>query len=226
MIATKKQRFSLVELIVSMSVLTIIMLALVNFYSAAQNGWTNSAKRSEMYENASAIFNIISRDIQTICYNEKYPYHQGTTSSLSFMSSTQMAPSGKYESPYFEVHYVLSSGWFSRACVADKDSNGNASSAWNPTNSSWYASPDPSTDSDSYRKIAPGITTLTFTGKNKTGGSTSSNELPAYLTVEIEMMDKNNLAAYNAITNSTAQSAFKTKNAKKFTKTYYLGDRL
>ena len=51
--------FTLLELLVSMGVFAILMLALMQFFTSAQSIWTRSNTRYDMYDNARLALNLM-----------------------------------------------------------------------------------------------------------------------------------------------------------------------
>lgn len=62
--------FTLLELIVSMGVFAILMLALMQFFTSAQSIWTRSNTRYDMYDNARLALNLMAADLQCLYYDD------------------------------------------------------------------------------------------------------------------------------------------------------------
>ena len=67
-----KSFFTLLELLVSMGVFAILMLALMQFFSSAQNIWTNSNTKTDMFDEARLAMNIIATDLQCLYYEDMH----------------------------------------------------------------------------------------------------------------------------------------------------------
>lgn len=58
-----KRFFTLLEVLVSMGVFTILMLALMQFFSAAQTVWERSGNRTETFESARLVIQMLQQDL-------------------------------------------------------------------------------------------------------------------------------------------------------------------
>ena len=90
-----RRYFTLLELLVSMGVFALLMLALMQYFSSAQNIWTMSNSKTDMYENAKIAMNIISADLMNIYYE----YGTSTDSPKTFFLVAQVKPSTSSTSP-------------------------------------------------------------------------------------------------------------------------------
>ena len=79
---SKRHFFTLLEVLVSMGVFTILMLALMQFFSAAQTVWEKSGSRTETFENARLAVQMLKQDLANAFYGD--PDHN--MSSLQFFS--------------------------------------------------------------------------------------------------------------------------------------------
>ena len=68
---TKKriQKFTIVEILVAMSVFAILMLMIMQIFGSLQGVWTNTSKRTETAQNANTIMNMIAADFQSAFYD-------------------------------------------------------------------------------------------------------------------------------------------------------------
>lgn len=78
----KRHFFTLLEVLVSMGVFTILMLALMQFFSAAQTVWEKSGSRTETFENARLAIQMLRQDLANAFYGD--PDHN--MASLQFFS--------------------------------------------------------------------------------------------------------------------------------------------
>ena len=78
----KRHFFTLLEVLVSMGVFTILMLALMQFFSAAQTVWEKSGSRTETFENARLAIQMLRQDLANAFYGD--PDHNMV--SLQFFS--------------------------------------------------------------------------------------------------------------------------------------------
>lgn len=93
-----KRCFTLLELMVSMGVFAILMLALMQFFSSAQNIWTASNTKTELYENAKIAMNLIATDLMNLYYEHGKPGDSPKTFFLAGISNTSSSPSLKLPS--------------------------------------------------------------------------------------------------------------------------------
>ena len=68
---TKKrlQKFTIVEVLVAMSVFAILMLMIMQLFGSLQNVWTTTSKRTQTTQNANLIMNMIAADLQSAYYS-------------------------------------------------------------------------------------------------------------------------------------------------------------
>ena len=67
----RRLRFTLVELIMAMAVFSILALIMMRFYSSAQQIWSKSSQRSEMYNDAHIALDLMARELQCVMYNNE-----------------------------------------------------------------------------------------------------------------------------------------------------------
>ena len=73
MTATIKKRiqnFTIVEILVAMSVFAILMLIIMQIFGSLQTVWTTTSKRTQTSQNANVIMNMIATDLQSAYYNK------------------------------------------------------------------------------------------------------------------------------------------------------------
>lgn len=64
----KKSFFTLLEVLVSMGVFSLLMLALMQFFSAAQGVWERTGNKAELFDSAKTAMDIISNDLACAYY--------------------------------------------------------------------------------------------------------------------------------------------------------------
>ena len=64
----KKSFFTLLEVLVSMGVFSLLMLALMQFFSAAQGVWERTGNKAELFESAKTTMDIIADDLTCAYY--------------------------------------------------------------------------------------------------------------------------------------------------------------
>lgn len=67
------QKFTIVEILVAMSVFAILMLIIMQIFGSLQNVWTTTSKRTETSQNANMIMNMIAADLQSAYYSVEAP---------------------------------------------------------------------------------------------------------------------------------------------------------
>jgi len=136
-----RRRFTLIEILAAMAVLVVIMAALFQFLLSAQRAWTMTETNSRAYENAQIVFEIITKDLQSVMFsttdNKEIPFYVGeatakddeTKTHLSFVAAIE--PATGAATRLCEVHYkcrTLTGSadytyWFRRACVSDTEAD-------------------------------------------------------------------------------------------------------
>ena len=85
-----KNLFTLLEVLVSMGVFSLLMLALMQFFSAAQGVWEKSGSKSELFDSARVAAQLLTEDLTTAFYGDeehdmsKYKFYQNDTTRLTF----------------------------------------------------------------------------------------------------------------------------------------------
>lgn len=144
--------FTLIDLLISMTVFAVMITFLVATCASAQRAWRAALHRTEMFENARLALDIIARDLQSIHYsNGKVPFwHKPITKPadtwddpahrnemLAFIASTAVPQSANNSSYNYEIKYqvhctnsmdVAHAGWLRRSVTGDS-----SNSPLNPT---------------------------------------------------------------------------------------------
>ncbi len=108
--------FTLLELILAMGILTVIMVIMLSFFSAAQKAWMASSANSEIYENARVAMDLMTRDLQAALYNDDnsdkgiYPFWHESDSRINFISATSIGDSADGANIIREIKYARSDG--------------------------------------------------------------------------------------------------------------------
>lgn len=89
-----KNLFTLLEVLVSMGVFALLMLALMQFFSAAQGVWEKSGSKSDLFDSARIAAQLLTDDLTTAFYGDgdhsmgdaanKYIFYKNTGSRLTF----------------------------------------------------------------------------------------------------------------------------------------------
>lgn len=83
----KKSFFTLLEVLVSMGVFSLLMLALMQFFSAAQGVWERTGNKAELFGSAKTTMDIIANDLACAYYeldhDSNYQFFQISSSDSS-----------------------------------------------------------------------------------------------------------------------------------------------
>ena len=63
------QKFTIVEILVAMSVFSVLMLIIMQIFGSLQNVWTTTSKRTQTAQNANMIMNMIAAALQSAYYD-------------------------------------------------------------------------------------------------------------------------------------------------------------
>ena len=107
----KKTFFTLLEVLVSMGVFSLLMLALMQFFSAAQGVWERTGNKAELFESAKTAMDIIANDLACAYYemdhDSNYQFFQ-----ISSSDSTQVVFAAQKEDGNAQLGYKwVSSSW-------------------------------------------------------------------------------------------------------------------
>lgn len=107
----KKSFFTLLEVLVSMGVFSLLMLALMQFFSAAQGVWERTGNKAELFESAKTTMDIIATDLACAYYemdhDSNYQFFQ-----ISSSDSTQVVFAAQKEDGNAQLGYKwVSSTW-------------------------------------------------------------------------------------------------------------------
>ena len=105
----KKSFFTLLEVLVSMGVFSLLMLALMQFFSAAQGVWERTGNKAELFESAKTAMDIIANDLACAYYemdhDSNYQFFQ-----ISSSDSTQVVFAAQKEDGNAQIAYGWDSG--------------------------------------------------------------------------------------------------------------------
>jgi len=148
----KTSYFTLLELLVSMAVFAVLIVALSVFYNSALKSTSETNSKTMIFENARIALDLMTRDIQTIYYESNpftIPFWHWKPASppsswgenrnefLAFVSSSNISPvvqnstlcEVKYQKYYSSNHDDENDGWLRRSILSD-----DAGSKWNYNN--------------------------------------------------------------------------------------------
>jgi hypothetical protein len=161
----EKKCFTLIELFVSISIFTVILLVLMNFLKTVHTASNISRGEKNVFENSRIALDLITRDIQCIYYgSDSAPFwHWKPTTPpaawgtyrnelLAFVSATSLPPNEVCTSDLCEVKYQLyyatnptdaSAGWLRRSVTGNKLTNPTRDNVkWN-FNNNYSSTPGP-----------------------------------------------------------------------------------
>ena len=118
-----KRCFTLLELMVSMGVFAILMLALMQFFSSAQNIWTASNTKTELYENAKIAMNLIATDLMNLYYEHGKPGDSPKTFFLAGIMDSSSPPKGELQDKTKEFDIIAFCTLRPEAATAISDPN-------------------------------------------------------------------------------------------------------
>ena len=233
-----KQNFTLIELVTALGVFSVIMLVMMNMFSAAQKVWTTSNAKNEVFENANIALNLIETDLQGSIYTQNLtPFANFSTSDkIAFISETSIPPNDLCTNNTSEIQYKIGTGtttgnmkgWIYRSAVGDKTTSGTDDSRFDYKD--WASSGSTSIfNSAPWTKVIPYVTELKFsTYKQSTAGlvqispsDTDFTNFPLIVIIKLTILDKNSWLKYE----SSGNSDILDNNKRTFTKVVYLGQR-
>ena len=180
-----KKPFTLVEVLVAMSVLSVFLLGLMQFYSSTENVLSSGVAQTEMFERARIAMDMMANDLTCIYYS------QSDDDLTPFRSSGDSDETG-----YFEAVTVRPEKLNSRAkttIVAVK---------YQMKDNTLYYSYDPSGDNFGLEGAAPGNETELVEGVSKFSISSiygdGFNLLPAIVIIRLELIDGKSLRRIRA----------------------------
>ena len=185
-------RFTLVELIIALTVFVILIAIVMQIFKATQTSWNIADSERNIFENARIALDVIGKDIQCAYYGDgtaPFWHHEGDDSwgeykndLLAFVSVTPF-PAEPYSSDLFELKYQLyytnnphadSAGWILRSSTSNLLNLTAENNKWNfgsnfdvgfTTDNSIPVSAFTADNSSngSYDKLIPYVTSLSFT---------------------------------------------------------------
>lgn len=89
-----KNRFTLVELLVSMAVFSILLVLMMQFFSGARTLWTANEKRAAIYADATVAMDLMSQLLQSTFYSEPVAVINGSGVITEYNGGTPFAITG------------------------------------------------------------------------------------------------------------------------------------
>ena len=139
-----KNFFTLLEVLVSMGVFSLLMLALMQFFSAAQGVWDKTGSRAEMVDSARIAMSLLQDDLAASYYQNDYDGGNFQFFDYDTSNTNRIIFAAQKEDGNAEIRYLWdsSTGKLHRYIKKEADA-GFASGSPNPT---WFTRGNPSKD--------------------------------------------------------------------------------
>ncbi|MCK5803756.1 MAG: prepilin-type N-terminal cleavage/methylation domain-containing protein [Lentisphaeria bacterium] len=181
----RRRSFTLLEMLVTVGLLSILMLMLFRFFANMQNAYNHTLKGVVLADESRIAFGLIAKDLQgAIARENDMPgldirFHQPSSSQLWFVSASEGSPEAK--SSLLEIGYRLENNQLQRAFVDDSNS------AWNV-----YGDRDAAADQYGYQTVLGNVLALKFTCYTSNLTPYPPNNavsMPALVGVEMTLID-------------------------------------
>lgn len=226
-------RFTLVELMLALTVVSLLMLMLFRFLASAQMAWTLSESTSRIYENSRVAFDLLEQDVQALVTSTESGFTIGvytgnpnpadSTDCLytCFIASTE--PHDSATSRLCEISYKhhtdpsASSTQYNlqRQITCDNDTNN-----WGDflgQLSAWYLNNTIGGNYQQFEKVVGGVDSFNITYYDGSGNafaaSSDMSTMPARAVVDLTLFDE---------TKKHADPEERFKTQRTFTKIFYL----
>jgi type II secretory pathway component PulJ len=220
------KRFTMLELIVSMSALTIIMIIMMEFFSSAQKAWVASSEQADVYDNARMALDLITSDLNSINYNDSSDvnfYHSlGTTTKpeiLGFMMH--------FESKLNKIIYTINNDKNSnkyRFLTRCKDEKGDYDTKPKGSESTVFAASE-----DKFYRIIPNVCKLEFIcydkELNKLDHVSDFWKFPWYVQIKLTLMGTRSFVKWEAFKGTSKANDLLDSYGVTINKLVYLGSR-
>ena len=135
----KKSCFTLLEVLVSMGVFSLLMLALMQFFSAAQGVWEKTGTRAEMFDSARIAMETLAADLSSAYYQNDFDATQ-----IQYFAYDESNLPGKVvfaaqlEDGNAEICYSWDNGTLYRKVLKENGDETNGSPFKDVANPSWF----------------------------------------------------------------------------------------
>lgn len=238
----RRQAFSLIELMISMTILSVMVLLLLQFLASTQQLWRINRTNIRIYENSRVAFEVVERDMRSVMtseitdkqvgfyINSAYDSSSASTSLVcTFVSSVEHFDTA--DSRLCEVSYKFhtdqgatrstltpSAYDFARQMTCDNDADN-----WNFTGrpGTWYINNASSSGGPaSFEEVISGVESMEFKFYDEDDSAVAVDgqgnmTIPYRVEVNMVLFDESMANAPAAVRYSTRRS---------FTKILYLGD--
>jgi prepilin-type N-terminal cleavage/methylation domain-containing protein len=182
-----KKPFTLIEILVAMSILSVFLLGLMQFYSTTESVLSSGVDRSEMFERARVAMDMMANDLTCIYYSQ-------SEGAQAFRSSSAGSDNGYFEAVTVRPEKLNPDA--KTSIVAVKYEVGSSSGGGN----SLYYSYDSKGDNFSVSGASFGNKTELVEGVTRFSVRTISegNSLPALVVIRLELLDSKSLKRIKA----------------------------
>ena len=101
----KKSFFTLLEVLVSMGVFSLLMLALMQFFSAAQGVWERTGNKAELFDSAKTAMDILASDLACAYYEQDYDQNQFQFFDISTSDTSKIVFAAQKEGGNSAIYY-------------------------------------------------------------------------------------------------------------------------
>jgi len=245
----KIRAFTLLEVLVSMAVFTVLMLALMQFFGAAQKIWTGTGQKNIMYENARVAMDLMSRDLQCAFYEwDRVPFlytaNDPSTSydKIAFVTASGRVPNTNCISRLCEMQYYVGTAanlnYLMVTCTGEKtDANLDNTANWDfyrNSGSIGVAAAVFST-ADTAQQVIPYVTGLKFScyDKNMNSLSATPGFFPYSVKIDLTLLDRESYIKWVAMpsgggdssSDSSTTKTFRQNNERTFSRMVILGEK-
>gem|GEM_PF-1789623 len=217
--AARRCRFTLIEMLLAMTVLVVVVLLLFRFFANLQTAWTSSMNTTALYGNARATLDVVTRDLRSaLAVSDDIPgqhicFNQPNDTALWFVTAGE--PPAGASCGLVEVGYRWQDHQFQRAFV--DETNG----AWNI-----YGARDSADDQAGYQPVVGGVMDLSFVCYDANMQAYRPNQataLPKVLSVAVTLMDEHSFKLWQRLP-TDRQTALEQKVCRTFRKSIFLGN--
>lgn len=186
----RKHRFTLVELMVSMSIFAVLMLILMRIFGSVQDVWRKNGAKADTYESVRVAMDLIENDFMNAVYftsnsGTHFYYNKKNSGGNAFGNGGcfWLPVKRPYESSYSEVQYTLKSaaGSFFNLDYGSISSNGFLTGSRNT-----------SIDPDNKKgTLLENVCEFYIYPLDENGNliNGSDNKLPTYIMIKISVVD-------------------------------------
>ena len=194
-----KKPFTLVEVLIAMSVLSVFLLGLMQFYTSTETVLSNGVERTEMFERARIAMDMMANDLTCVYYSQTdddlIPFR---SSGSSFEASTvrQEKVNTKAKTNIVGVKYALEG----RKLVYSHDTKGDT-----------FSVSDASFGDKT--ELVDGVTKFEVTPIYGKAGGAEFTRLPVFVVIRMALVDKKTMKRLEA--NSSLKTDDKTREFRR-----------